>query len=103
MPRRGYTLLEIVLVMALLVIVASMAMPSMDAPLSSGNVTAARDTVRRPRAGAGPRGVDARSGAGGEAGFPLRRHREYRQVPRRAGCRRLLVRPIHRQRRRRHA
>ncbi len=46
MARRGYTLLEVMLVLALILIVAAMSMPSMDAMLSSNNVSAARDMVR---------------------------------------------------------
>jgi prepilin-type N-terminal cleavage/methylation domain-containing protein len=44
--RTGYTLVEVVLVMAILVIVAAIAIPSLTGMLSSGNLEAAEDTVK---------------------------------------------------------
>ena len=46
MRRRGYTLIEIVLVLALVVVAASLALPYLNPMLDQGKVTAARDMVR---------------------------------------------------------
>ena len=46
MPRHGYTMFELVLVLAVIVIAASLSMPAIDALLASNNVSAARDMVR---------------------------------------------------------
>ena len=46
MRRPGYTLFEIVLVLAVILIVTALGMPAMDAMLASNKVTAARDMVR---------------------------------------------------------
>ncbi|MCI0680650.1 MAG: prepilin-type N-terminal cleavage/methylation domain-containing protein [Gemmataceae bacterium] len=46
MRRHGYTLLELVLVLAVIVIVATLSMPAIDALLASNKVSAARDMVR---------------------------------------------------------
>src|SRR5262245_60065397 len=46
MPRHGYTMFELVLVLAVILIAASLSMPAIDALLASNKVTAARDMVR---------------------------------------------------------
>jgi general secretion pathway protein H len=46
MRRRGYTLIEIVLVLAVVVIAATLAIPYLDPMLDRAKVTAARDMVR---------------------------------------------------------
>lgn len=46
MRRRGYTLIEIVLVLAVVVIAATLAIPYLDPMMDRAKVTAARDMVR---------------------------------------------------------
>ena len=46
MPRHGYTLFEVLLVLAVILIAASLSMPAIDALLASNKVSAARDMVR---------------------------------------------------------
>jgi prepilin-type N-terminal cleavage/methylation domain-containing protein len=46
MRRRGYTLIEIVLVLAVIVIAASLALPYLNPMMDQAKVTAARDLVR---------------------------------------------------------
>ena len=46
MRRRGFTILELVLVMTIMVIVGALAFPSFEAMLTSSNEVAARDMVR---------------------------------------------------------
>lgn len=46
MLRHGYTLFEVVLVLAVILIAASLSMPAIDALLASNKVAAARDMVR---------------------------------------------------------
>lgn len=46
MTRRGYTLFELVLVMALMVVAASLTFPLAEALLTPNRITAASDTVR---------------------------------------------------------
>ena len=64
MPRSGYTLMELALVLAVLVIVAALTFPLIEPMLSENNVTAARDMVRA-------RWADAR-GRALEEGRPYR-------------------------------
>jgi prepilin-type N-terminal cleavage/methylation domain-containing protein len=64
MPRSGYTLIELALVLAVLVIVAALTFPLIEPMLSENNVTASRDMVRA-------RWADAR-GRALEEGRPYR-------------------------------
>jgi prepilin-type N-terminal cleavage/methylation domain-containing protein len=57
-PRRGYTLLEVVLVLALLVVLAAMAYPSLDAMYGGYRLTAAVDMVRAGWAAARAHALD---------------------------------------------
>src|SRR4051812_21149897 len=45
-PRRAYTLLELLLVMAIIVMISAIAYPAMDSYFSYVKVTAAADSVR---------------------------------------------------------
>jgi Tfp pilus assembly protein FimT len=58
MSRRGFTILETLLVLALFIIIASIAVPSIDAMYSGVKITAAADTVRGHWADARARAVE---------------------------------------------
>jgi prepilin-type N-terminal cleavage/methylation domain-containing protein len=57
-PRQGYTLFELILVMALLVLLAAIAYPSIEAMYGNYRVTAAVDQVREGWAAAQAHAVD---------------------------------------------
>jgi prepilin-type N-terminal cleavage/methylation domain-containing protein len=57
-PRQGYTLFEVVLVLALLVLLAAITFPSLDAMYGDSKVTAAGDMVRGAWAEAQARAMD---------------------------------------------
>lgn len=58
MARRGFTILETLLVLALIIVIASIAVPSIDAMYSGVKLTAAADTVRGQWADARARAVE---------------------------------------------
>jgi Tfp pilus assembly protein FimT len=58
MARHGFTILETLLVLALMIIIASIAVPSIDAMYSGVKLTAAADTVRGQWADARARAVE---------------------------------------------
>ena len=58
MPRRGFTILETLLVLALILIIAAIAIPSIDSMYSDVKLTAAADMVRGTWADARARAVE---------------------------------------------